>query len=76
MGVKAMVTVPLAQVTAQRAKEHDLRIALADIRRAIDAHKRAAETGRIELKVGESGYPKTSTPWSKACPTSAAPRAS
>ena len=59
MGVLAMVTVPLAQVTAQRAKEHDLRIALADIRRAIDAHKRAAETGRIELKVGESGYPKT-----------------
>ena len=59
MGVLAMVTVPLAQITAQRAKEHELRIALADIRRAIDAHKRAAETGRVELKVGESGYPKT-----------------
>lgn len=59
MSVLAMVSVPLAQLAAQRAKEQELRTALADIRRALDAHKRAAETGRIELKVGESGYPRT-----------------
>lgn len=59
MAVLATVAVPLAQLASQRQKEQDLRVALADIRRGLDAHKRAAEAGRIELKVGESGYPRS-----------------
>ncbi len=61
MAVLAMVTVPMAQLLNQRAKEQDLRWALAEIRRGLDAHKRAAEMGRIEVKLGESGYPKRLT---------------
>src|SRR5829696_7984981 len=53
----ASVALPLAEVTVQRNKEKDLRVALREIRRAIDAYKRAAEDGAIERKADESGYP-------------------
>jgi general secretion pathway protein G len=59
MGVLAAVTVPLAQLSAQREKESELRAALAQIRDAVDAYKRAGEQGRIQVRLGESGYPKT-----------------
>ncbi|MCM2250779.1 MAG: type II secretion system GspH family protein [Ramlibacter sp.] len=59
MGILATVTVPLAQISAQRQKERELRAALAQIRDAIDAYKRAGEQGRILVKLGESGYPRT-----------------
>lgn len=59
MAVMVTVAVPLAQLTAQRQKEHDLRAALGQIREALDAYKRASEQGRILVRVGESGYPKT-----------------
>lgn len=54
----AMVAAPMAQVAVQRDKEHQLRSALIEIREAIDAHKRAADNGRIKLSIGDSGYPK------------------
>lgn len=57
MGVLALVSVPLAQYVNQRQKEHELRTALIEIRAALDAYKRASEQGRIQLKIGESGYP-------------------
>ena len=53
----ASVALPLAEVTVQRNKEKDLRVALRDIRTAIDAYKRAADEGQIERKADESGYP-------------------
>jgi general secretion pathway protein G len=57
MAVLIWVATPMVQLTTQRQKEHDLRGALMDIRQALDAYKRAADQGRIELPVGASGYP-------------------
>lgn len=57
MAVLAVVAVPMLQVAVQRQKEQDLRSALVQVREAIDAYKRAADLGRIEVKLGESGYP-------------------
>ena len=55
----ASIALPLAEVTVQRNKEKDLRVALREVRGAIDAYKRAADEGAIERKAEESGYPPT-----------------
>ena len=57
VGLLAAMVVPTIELTTQRAKEAELRIALRDLRRAIDAYKQAVEEGRVTGKVGESGYP-------------------
>jgi len=58
VAVLASVALPLHELAAQRAKEHDLRRALRDIRAALDAYKHAADDGRIAKRPGESGYPR------------------
>lgn len=58
MATLALVAVPLGQVALEREKERTLRIALIELREAIDAYKKAADSGRIERSLGDSGYPK------------------
>ena len=57
LGILATVAVPVMKTTMRRQKEHDLRIALQDIRRGIDAYKAASAAGRITVVSGASGYP-------------------
>jgi general secretion pathway protein G len=59
VGVLASVAVPLVELNAQRAREHELRSALRQIRSALDEYKRASDEGRIERRVGASGYPRS-----------------
>jgi general secretion pathway protein G len=58
VAVLASAALPLNELVVQRAKEQDLRRALRDIRTAIDAYKQASDDGRIQKKVGESGFPR------------------
>ena len=51
------LVLPVAQVTAQRKQEQELRRSLREVRQAIDAYKKAFDEGRVTRAVGTSGYP-------------------
>ena len=57
VGVLAMLAVPLLEVSAQRQKEGELRVALRQIRGAIDAYRQAVLDKKIEAAADASGYP-------------------
>jgi general secretion pathway protein G len=57
VGLLAVVTLPLYEVTSTRMKEAELREALRTIRTGIDAYKAAVDTGTLPRESGESGYP-------------------
>jgi general secretion pathway protein G len=57
VGVLALMAAPLMEVTAQRHKEAELRLALRQIREAIDAYHQAVQEKRIESPADASGYP-------------------
>lgn len=57
IGLLATAAMPLVQLVAKREKEAELRIALRDIRNALDAYRQAAQTGHIKQELGATGYP-------------------
>lgn len=57
VGLLTSIAVPLAEVGVKRGKEQELRVALREIRTALDAYKKAVEEGRIAGAKHESGYP-------------------
>jgi prepilin-type N-terminal cleavage/methylation domain-containing protein len=59
MALLATLVVPVAEVTVQRSREQELRLALREIRSAIDAYKKASDEGRVAKKADSTGYPET-----------------
>jgi general secretion pathway protein G len=57
VGVLASAAIPMAELSMQRAREQNLRLALKELRVAIDAYKQASDAGHILRKLDESGYP-------------------
>lgn len=55
--ILAAVVTPMIITAVKRDKEHELRIALRQIRQALDDYKQASDLGRIPRRPGESGYP-------------------
>lgn len=59
VGLLALTSTPLIELTARRHKEADLREALRVIRTGLDAYKTAVDTGVLPKVAGASGYPPT-----------------
>lgn len=57
LGLLGSLTVPVAQIYRQRVHEQELRLALREIRRGIDAYQRASNDGRIPKSLGSTGFP-------------------
>lgn len=57
IGLLSTAVLPMAELAVQRSKEHELRLALREIRSGLDAYKRAVDEGRIVHSVIKSGYP-------------------
>ena len=58
--ILASAILPLGRVTMRRQRELELRRALRELRRGIDAYKAAVDAGQIggtEVKLGSEGYP-------------------
>src|SRR5262249_48196273 len=59
VGLLAALTVPVAEITVQRSREQDLRLALREIRSAIDQYKKASDEGRVPKRADATGYPES-----------------
>lgn len=57
VGLLSAMAVPAIELAAQRHREQELRLALRELRKGIDAYKQAVDDGRIARTVGDSGYP-------------------
>lgn len=58
VGILASAVLPLAELSLKRSREQDLRIALREIRTALDAYRQAVDEGRIRKTADASGYPR------------------
>src|SRR5688572_28851509 len=58
VAILTRLAVPLARNTIKRQREVELRVALREIRTAIDRFKEASDQGKIEVTLGTEGYPK------------------
>lgn len=54
----AMIVLPVGKFTVKRRKEAELRLALRQMRTAIDEYKRLSDQGMIPVKLGSEGYPE------------------
>ena len=52
------IVLPVAKFTVKRRKEAELRLALRQVRTAIDEYKRLSDQGLIPVKIGGEGYPE------------------
>lgn len=57
VAILASVVVPMTQVSVQRSKEQELKLALREIRSGIDAYKQAVDAGHVYRSLDASGYP-------------------
>jgi general secretion pathway protein G len=57
IGLLATAVLPSAQLMFQRERESELRVSLRVIRGALDAYKRASDSGRIKKELDKTGYP-------------------
>ncbi|MCU0291884.1 MAG: prepilin-type N-terminal cleavage/methylation domain-containing protein [Thermoanaerobaculaceae bacterium] len=58
VAILAAVALPTAKFTIKRERESELRLALRQMRGAIDDYKRLADQGMIQVDLGTEGYPK------------------
>src|SRR5687768_579544 len=60
MSLLTAMSVPLARYKVRRDKERELRYAIRELHRAIDAYKDAADTNKLGTqKLGGDGYPES-----------------
>jgi general secretion pathway protein G len=59
VSILALVAVPLGTLSVQRLREGELRSGLRQIREALDAYKRASDSGKVARRADGSGYPQT-----------------
>ncbi|MEO8311824.1 MAG: type II secretion system protein [Caldimonas sp.] len=57
VGVLALTSLPLMEITARRQKESELRESLRIVRAGLDAYKAAVDAGSLAKAAGQSGYP-------------------
>lgn len=75
LAVMGMMALAPLRAEVQRAKERELRVALQQIREAIDEYKRAGDEGRIAKSPDATGWPPSLEALVRGVPALAAPGA-